>query len=427
MHKRIALLLALVLLLVFLTACYDSREIDDFAYVVMMGIEHGVSDRIRLTLQIPEFTNTNMSDSGGGGGGNGGDDEERAKKENITVEAPSIFAAVAEADTFIPKTINFMHLNAVVVSEDFASSGEMKEFVVNLLRYHEIRRNTSIIVCKGSARDFVMAARPYLGSLVTETMEELISKADITGYFPKLTISDFAIKVKSTYTQALTIYAALNKGDNFIEKGQYYTGGFKAPSDFYAGDMPRTGGQEIELLGTAVFELGNMVGKLTGFETQMVELTLGNLKRTSLTIPDPLEPELYIPIEIKELEPPRTHVDIKGEKPMIHTTLSLEGEIVTIPSGINYESPDMKGIVEEAVAQHIADGIKRTFAKCQTLKTDVFEYGTEAVRHFWTIQEWENYNWRQKFSEASLMLHVDFTLRRTGRFIETAPVQEEKK
>lgn len=427
MHKRIMIAICIMLTCVFLTACYDSKEIDDYAYVVMMGIEHGVTDRIRLTLQIPEFSGNGMSGDQGGGGGSGGDEEKRVEKENITIDAPSIFAAISEANIFIPKTINFMHLNAVVVSEDFAKSGEVKEFVVNLLRYPEIRRNTAVIVCKGSASEFIKDTKPYLGSLVTETMEELISKSVVTGYFPKLTISDFTIKVKSTYTQALTIYAAVNKGENYVEEGPYYSGGYKVPSDFYAGDTPRDGGHEIELLGTAVFEMGSMVGKLTGFETQMVELILGNLERIYVTIPDPLSPELVIPIEIKEIESPVTHVDISKDKPLIHSRISLEGEIISIPSGINYEDPEKKKIIEEAVAKLISDGIKRTFAKCQALKTDIFEFGTHAVRQFWTIQDWENYNWRQRFSEATLELHVDFTIRRTGRFIETVPTQEEKK
>lgn len=420
MRKKIAIFLMLILILLFFTGCYDSKEIDDYAYITLMGIDKGVSDRIRLTLQVPEFSKA----SGEGGGSDGGqNEEEKIDKENFTVDATSVLSAIANVNANIPKMLNFMHLKAIVVSEDMAKSGELGEIVAPLVRYRQIRRNVNIIICKGKAQEFVKSARPYLGGLVTETLEDLIERSRYTGFYTDVSIGHLSDEIKSTYSQLLAIYGAINKGENFVEDGPLYEGGYKIPSDFYAGDVPRKGGQEIELLGTAVFDGDRMVGTLTGFEAQMLHLVWGDLRRSVFTIPDPEEPEQVIPLEIKEFEKPIIKVDTKTDKPHIEVKLSMEGDITAIPSRINYEHYMKKRTIEDVFEKYLEEGIQRTFKKGQSLKVDVFQFGTQAVRNFWTIPEWEEYNWLEKITQATLSVEVDFTVRRTGKLTESQPIR----
>lgn len=64
-------LLALMLLLEVFTfsACYDANEVDDMTYVLAVGIDKGVSDKWRLTLQFPSMQGQTGSSSGTGGVG----------------------------------------------------------------------------------------------------------------------------------------------------------------------------------------------------------------------------------------------------------------------------------------------------------------------------------------------------------------------
>jgi len=418
MRKKMAAVLILILIPLLFSGCYDSVEINDYAYVTLMGIDKGVSDKLRLTFQVPQFTEVS---GGAGGGGFDAKGEEKEDKENFSIDTPSLLSGIAAVNANIPKLLNFLHLKAIVVSEELAQSGYMAEFLVPLTRYRQIRRSTNIIICKGSAQEFVKAAKPYLGAIVTETLEELIERYKYTGFYPELNLGLLADQMKSSYTQALGIYGALNTGENFKDEGPEYGGGYKIPGDYFAGDTPRNGGQEIELLGTAVFDGGKMVGKLTGFESQMVSLIWGHLKRTVFTIPDPKSPEHIIPIEIKEFESPKVKVDTKSEKPHIEVKLSVEGDMTAIQSGENYEHDD--DIIEEAFEQYLKENIQKTFIKGQALKVDIFRFGERAVRNFLTIPEWEEYNWLEKVNEATLNVEVDFTIRRTGRQHESRPIR----
>ncbi|HHU89865.1 MAG TPA: Ger(x)C family spore germination protein [Clostridiaceae bacterium] len=417
MRKRTLILICLLLPLI-MTGCFDSHEIGDFAYVTAMGIDQGISDTFRLTFQISKF-----SQGGGGGGENdGGGGEKSEDMEVITLDASSLLSAVALINSNISKELNFMHLKVIVLSEEISKSGKLQESIAPIIRYRHIRRTTNIIVSKGNAEEFIAELKPYPGELITKTLEELFKKSSTTGYFYHTTLNDLYDGIKSPYHALLLTYGSVNEEDKFESEGDAFEGESDIPGNFYAGEIPRKGGSKIELFGSTVFDGDKMVGKLTGFETQMLLMVRGELKRGPFSITDPSKPDVVIPIDISEFEQPEIEVDLSEEKPKIHVKLKLEGDIASIQSGIDYETPERIPIVEDAFEKYLTKGIEDTFEKCKKLKADVFKFGTTAVCEFWTIPEWEEYNWLGKFSESELEVEVDFTIRRTGKLLRSEPI-----
>lgn len=422
MGKKLCLSVCIIFLALFLPACHDAREIGDYAYVSMLGIDEGVTDKFRLTFHIPEFQISGSGTDSGGGEGDGNEKEkEKTDKEVITLDASSLLSGVAILNSSVPKILNFEHMKAIIISEKVAQSGEVGEIVLGLMKYKQIRGITSIIICKGTAQEFIKAVKPYQGKLITETLEEMVIMSDDTGFITHFTFRDMYNRIKSPTTQFLGTYGAVNEGNNLKESGLKFEG-YKIPGDYLAGETPVKGGPKIELFGSAVFDGDKMVGTLTGFETQMVRIVHGDLRRAVFTIQDPLSPDLYIPIEIKEFEKPKTKVDLSGNKPKIHTEIKMEGDITSIPSRIHYEELKMNKTLEQAFEEFIKKGIERTFAKGQKLKADVFDFGRIAIRQFWTIPQWEEYKWAEKFLEAEFDVKVKFTIRRTGKTIDSESI-----
>ncbi|MGI6086187.1 MAG: Ger(x)C family spore germination protein [Acetivibrionales bacterium] len=418
MHKK-AFILINLLLTIFLTGCFDSHEIGDFAYVTAMGVEQGISDTFRITFQIPKFGQSDGADSEGGGGSGGKDSEQM---EIITIDASSMHSAVSIVNTNISKRLNFMHLKVIVISEELSKSGLVGEFISPFVRYRQIRRTTGMVVCKGKAQDFIAAIKSYSGEPITYTIEELMKESRITGYFKKVSLNNFYSGIKTPYHALLGTYGAINKEDKLQNEGTIFRGESDIPGDYYAGDVPRKGGSEIEFFGSAVFDGDKMVGKLTGFETQTILLVLGELKRVPFSIKDPEAPEWVIPIEVTEFEKTKISIDLKEGQPKIHLRLKMEGDIAAIQSGINYEATEKRKKIEDAFEKFLVEGIERTFNKCKEFKTDVFNFGATAVLQFWTIPEWEEYNWLEKFLKSELNVEVDFTIRRTGKILKSEPI-----
>lgn len=416
MRKR-TLILIFLLLPMFITACFDSHEIGDYAYVTALGVEQGISDTFRITFQIPKFSQGSQTGGESGGGG-----KESEQMEIITLDTSSLHSAISLVNTNISKNLNFMHLKVIVMSEELATSSKVKERMAPIVRYRQIRRTTGVIVCKGKAEEFVSALKPYSGELITQTIEELIKNSSITGYFPKTTLDNFYNGMKSPYHALLCTYGAVNKEDKLISGETAFEGEPNIPGDYYAGDIPRKGGQGVELFGSAVFDGDKMVGKLTGSETKMLLIARGELKRAPFSITDPEVPEAMVPIEVTEFDKAETSIDLNYGKPKIQIKLKMEGNIAAIQSGINYETPEKKKIIEDAFEQYLVEGIQKTFDKCKEFKTDVFKFGTTAALQFWTIPEWEEYNWLEKFSESELKAEVDFTIRRSGTILKSEPI-----
>jgi spore germination protein KC len=71
--RKVVAAFILIILMLNLTSCYDAIEINNMLHVVAIGVDRGVSDKWRLTLQFPTIKGSGGgSQSSGGGGQEGG-------------------------------------------------------------------------------------------------------------------------------------------------------------------------------------------------------------------------------------------------------------------------------------------------------------------------------------------------------------------
>lgn len=416
MRRNIILLILLSLFTSMFTGCYDAKGTDEFAYVIAIGIDRGVSDKWRLTFQFPLM---NTGSEGGTYTKTGGN---VMNYSTVTIDAASFFDGVNLMNTSVSRPFNFMHTKYLIFSKELAESGKIGDFVAPMTRYREIRRNIEVIISNGSAQNFIKKSKPFIGTLLSKNYEDMINESDDTGYYPRSNLYNLYNQLKSSYSQPLLVLGNVNEGKNFIEDGQKGIEDFKIPGQYYAGEVPRQGGNKIELLGCALMDGNKMVGQLNGFETRCMLIAKGDFKRGSFTIKDPESQEHIIPIDIRLIKRSKVNVNFQEGKPNINLKVFLEGNILAIQSNLNYEDPKLILILEEALTQQIKKGIDSTIKKCKELNCDVFGFGESAVRQFWTIEDWEKYNWNGHFKNATINTEIDFKIARTGTILRSSPV-----
>lgn len=419
MYRKVMLLILIFFVTATLTSCYDANEVDDMSYVLTIGIDRGVTDTLRLTLQFPSMQGqTGGASASGGGGGSGGG----SGYDTVTIDVPSFFTGLNMLNSTLPRKLNFEHTKFIVFSEEIARSGDMGEYLAPLVRYRQIRKTSHVIVSKGAAMDFVNANKPYIGTTLSKTMEIMMLEPDNTGLFPHATLNDLYDGIKSTYRQSVAILGAVNNFKNLRQEGSKDDSGFKNGGEYYAGQLPRRGGNDMELLGCAVFDGDKMVGELSGEENRLMLMASGKFKRGYFTLQDPKSPKYVVPLDVRQAKPPEVNVNIEGDKPVIHLKLNLNAEILAIQSRIDYESPELKPVLEEAFRKEIKDEMDGLIEKCKKLKTDVFGFGDKAVEQFATVPEWEKFNWLKKFENATVTTEVEFKIIRTGTMLKNSPV-----
>ncbi|MEA4846767.1 MAG: Ger(x)C family spore germination C-terminal domain-containing protein, partial [Clostridiaceae bacterium] len=285
MNKRI-LLLIIYISSIMLASCQDSKEVDSLLHVNIIGVERGISDKLRLTIKFPTLKESSGPVSGGGG--------ESVQREytTLTVDAPSFFTGIDMLNAFSARRLNFMHTEVLVISEDLAESGLLGEFLAPIIRFRQIRRSMYVVVINGSPMDFIDTVEPVVGTALIKYMQILIDESKFTGFSLNSTLNRFYDQMKSSYRQPTVILGALSNPENLKQEGEKREKKFKTGGEYYAGELPTNSSKTIELFGTAVFDGDKMVGKLNGEETRLFQMATGEFRMGSFTIQDPKAPLL---------------------------------------------------------------------------------------------------------------------------------------
>jgi Ger(x)C family germination protein len=396
-----------------LTGCRDASEVDDNIYVVAIGLDKGVNNKIVLTVQYPSYKVSKGAQEG----------ETGAAGSNVhSIEAPTVLEGIDLLNMAISRRISFIHNKILVISEDLAREG-VGDYLAPFTRFRGSRRTMFVVVCKGSALEFIKENKGAIGTSITKTTELLISQYKNTGFFPNVNFHDFYKNMLSPYGEATAIYAGVNKTKELKVNPGDERSPLVTQQDLKAGELPRVGTTKRELVGTALFHGDKMVGTFNPYETRYMLMLTGKFQKGFLTLEDEKYPEKGIVVSLRYGRP----VQIKGrfddDKPVIDINLNIEADINAIQSRINYEDIKLIGDLNKQLEKEIKNGVTKMIGKTQKeYKSDVFEFGKKFAGYFSTIDEWEKYKWLSKYPEAKVNVDVEVNVRRTGHIIYSSPI-----
>lgn len=413
-RNRASLGLIIILFTVLSTGCWGVSETDELAYILAMGIDKGEVNIIRATFQIA------IPKALAGGEGGGGDEPVL----NISVEAASIFGALQLANAFVSRELTFIHNRMVVVSDEIAREG-LNRYINPLIRSREIRRNTFIMVTRGSSKDFLEKNKPVLEINPSQQFELLLGEAGKVGFMVDTTLNDFYNSAKLPGRQPVITLVGITAKDKKGEENTATRGEMiKREVAYLPGEVPREGGNEIESIGLAAFRGDKLAGYLDGAETRYYQMISADFQKAIFTFPDPEKPDTdIIVIEIKAGRSPDKGVRFVGGEPLIDVNIILEGEIRSLQSGINYEGgeklKELEKFLEDSIAREVLAVIKKTQGE---FKSDIYGFGESTRKYFWTYPAWESYNWHEVYPQTEVNVKVDMRIRRSGLMIRTAPI-----
>ncbi|MHB1166951.1 MAG: Ger(x)C family spore germination protein [Carboxydocellales bacterium] len=399
--KKIVSLLLLFLLTANLTGCWDRRELEEQAFVLTLGLDKGsVAGSYIWTFQLA----LPRAMAGGTTGGGGASPDKPSI--NVSVEATTLFGAVNLLNSFIDRKANLMHAKVMVVSEEVARKDPVP--LRTFIRYREIRRNIFIMVSEGKAKDIIATYRPVVEQNPAKFIETLILNSTFTGLMPNTQLTDYLIDQESKAIETTTILVGKTGGLGIKKLKTELT----AP--YLPGEIPREGGNDSEIIGVAIFHGKKMVGKLNGSENRVMGMLNGRFKRGFVSFPDPQAPGKFIAVDFRAGTPPQIKINLQGKRPIISIHLSLEGDILTIQSEVDYTRPDMLKKLEKAITKIVTDATLKTVKKTQAMQTDIFGFGNQARHSVNTWGQWEKLNWKELYPQAETKVTVDFAIRRIG-------------
>lgn len=404
MKKTINSFILLVLSLLILTSCWDARELDKLAYVIAIGLDYEKNDKVRVTYLIvnPEFATESS----------GATDAEPFSV--ISFVTDDIFIAKNIANTIISKQISYVLLEQITISEQFAQSDDFIRWMYDMTKGKEIRKNTRMNITKESAYNFLNDFKPKVEDSPYEYFRNINEINAKSKFIPTNSELFYYFRITETNND---LFLAVYSTDEKIADIHSPNSNFKydKANILIEGSM-----YETQLLGSAVFKQGKMIGLLSGNETMLASILNKNLRKDSYilkTFSDPFNKNFSITTRINTRKKVKIKIDLDKKQPTINVEIPLTLDILTNHNLVEYfeNKPALNKLrthLEDQLNNDYANLVKRTQ---EEFKGQPFGWSLPARKKFTTIDKFEQFNWMERYPEMQVNVKVKVKLGSFGR------------
>lgn len=403
--KKIIVLLTFAFVL---SGCSDGIEPETLGYVVAIGIDMPKENEEGYNITLQFANPAKISGGSSEEGGKTGSDS----VDNITVLAPGIYPAVNIANHIISKKFVLSHTKLIVFSDEIAKAG-IGDFLEAIGRSSDIRPNTYFAVSKGEAKEFLEAVNPET-EVNPVRYYTMIFENDYSGFIPQNKSQDFYFYFDSEEKDAVMPICSVKKDEKapLPDNDRYQ---MEIP-DYTAGEIP-TNSEEIQVMGTAVFNGDTKIHELGDIETEIYNLLTGRYKNSYVSYYFSKTPDTPITVLQKQQRKPKITVDTKSNTPKIKIKVFLEADFSsgTAETAVEDNKEEFAKEASEAVKSQILEFLNTT----QSIGTDIVGFGSYSKRTFKTIPEFLKYEWKDKYKFAEFNVEVEFEMRRTGLIIRS--------
>ncbi|WP_163969705.1 Ger(x)C family spore germination protein [Oceanobacillus halotolerans] len=395
----------LISMLLFLTGCWDQREVELSAYVVAIGIDKSETDEgsIRLTYLISN------PEAGIQAQGSASDEPPR---ETITFEVDDFLTATNLANTVVAKEVTYDLLNVIIVSEELARDDRFIRWMYDATKGEDIRRNAKLLVSKENAATFIQNTQPSIETRPHQYFNLIFERGNEIG---TLTVSDlltFFRKTEADSSLFLSFYGSTEKPER-PKQGEDQDR-FKAGEFYYEGETNTS-----QFAGSAIFKEGKMIGALTAEQTRLSYLLNDTMEARDIytTLPDPFNEDYQLGIKLNKEGKLDMQMDLKRETPTIDVTVPLKVDVLTNHSMAEYpRNPENREKLKKTFKNRFEKKFEKLITKTQDeFKGDPFAWSLHARKHFLTIPEYEKFDWMKTYPEMDISVSVDVRLGTFGR------------
>ncbi len=366
--KYISFSCILIILLFTLTGCYDSNGIENFYYIVAIGIDKADNNLISLSIQIAKTGNSSDAAT-----------SQSSEYKIYTVDCESIEAGINILNNYLNKKINLSHCSAIVFSEEIAREG-VKGYINILGNDTEIRPSCNILISSGTAYDVLDKVSNSGESFSSRLYEYILHSVDYTGYTIDSTFSNFFTSINDNQTQSLAIYTVVN--DDTIQNS-----------------------------GAAVFNDDVMLGTLSPLQTIAHLMITNELDTCMISIKNPFREDDLVDLNLKKCTTPIIHVDLINHTPYITVDISVKGSINSSGEGFDYTIPENIKKVEQNANAYLEKLMKEyLYTISKDYHSDVVGFGGILGSRFLTTDEFAKVKWNEIFKDSFFKVTVDTTI-----------------
>ena len=383
MGRKAALALMLMTCLFMLGGC-GGQEIESCLFVLAMAVDPAPDGNLTVTVKALSGTQETPGDAPA---------QEENKQHSVEQTEPGYIVMSTTAQSCLralnllsattPRTINLSQLREVVVNRTLAETDATLSILKEIHSMYRANGEAVVVVTPDDAGDFIRRQRAILGVRLSKYLEVLFDHfSDLDTIPPDAQLSAVIAAMESGTIDAAAVYAAGNRFNSslVLDAG--------AELDRLPGHLPRTAPAENEYMGTALFSGPRMTGVLTGEETGLLCLMMGEANRRETFIGS-AQYKTNLPTRV------RRSIDPSDGALCVRIRMNLTriaGE-------------------ESASAAEIAASIERACVNVllhlRACESDAVGFGRLAIRKSLTIPEWESRNWPDEYTRLPVRVSAE--------------------
>ena len=376
-----------------LGGCGGGQEIESCLFVLAMSVDPAPDGNLTVTIKALSGTQETASGAadasaqpsssaeGSPPPGDGGLEATEPGYIVMSATAPSCLRALNMLSSTTPRTVNLSQLREIVISRTLAETDATLSILREIHSMYRANGEAIVVVTPDDAGDFIRRQRAILGVRLSKYLEVLFEHFSQMDTIPAdAQLASVIAAMESDMIDATAVYAAGNAFDSDIVLGG-------ADMDRLPGHLPRTSPAENEYLGCALFSGPRMTGMLTGEETGLLRLMMGEAQRQSTFIENALY-RVNLPTRV------RRRIDEDG-------TLSVH-----ISMNLKHEAGEQASSAGEIAAQIEREAVA-VLLLLRAASCDAVGFGRIAIRKSPDIPSWEARNWPDEYERLDVRVSAD--------------------
>lgn len=389
MTLRAAFLLLVLFCLLLLSGCWDNAEINGRAFVLGFGMDKGQTDgSYDFTFQLAIPVSGDSSSSGA------------IEYTNCTVTEASTAVAIRMLEKNLGRQINFEQLNIILIGEEL-SHEPFTELTEIFFRRASVRRQSSVAVCGGSAKEFFSSSST--GNSIASDASIALQSYDDKGGADSVTMNLHSLfKVLSNNDEFYLLKITAVNPDTMTDSSYNEATPDTSPNadDRYL----------LNISGAAAYgRSGEFLGELTEHELELLRLIAGNQISGIITAEDRQSGRtVYYQIKQSHCS---TKCSIIDDTPQFTIRLDVRCMAADVGDLYGGESKESLPFAEQCIRQSLTDQLKALAEKSrQSLGSSVLGL-QDTLRQ--SVPDWYEQRadrWEEIYANSEMVIHVDCTV-----------------
>jgi len=386
-----------------LSGCWDNHELEDLAFVTVVGLDAAPNNNLRITYMYltPPAEDPKHRES-------------NRRPLTTSFLVPTFGSAPMVASITTDRIITAQQVKALIVSEDLARREDILPMIDGMVRERAYRRDIVLITCLNSTGAFMKANQSKLGSNSLTYIENMRHQYRNTGLFPEVTLNDFLIATETGDELAWMGLAAIAPGNADADAEKSVAG----EGDEFPGSIHKRGGDNrLQFSGAAVYRGGREIGRMTGQEVRSALLLRGDAGSFIQTMRDPYNPQRNDTIQVFQVLFPKVRSTLQGGRLFFRIDVNLYGALSSDTSQTDYAQtmPTRKKLTK-AFERMMSRGMEQLLDRSQReFGGDICQLERTVRWKFWTEQDWSRFNYTRHFKTAQFRIRVHVHLKEFGK------------